>query len=908
MKNDHSNLAWPALARALGFAPPPLVAVTAGGGRVGNLLFAAGDGDADADGTPTIRAGRRREAQPAGPEGRERADAPERRREEEPEPPPPSQRASAGSGGGSSGGRRPRRPSAGSGGASSPAPKISPLWIGLGVILLLCCLIAFFVFASQQGGEEPAVVSQPTVTAPAAAPSPAARPTATAVAQPAAPKPAATATSSRTRPAATAPAVTPAAGAAKGQTWTVMLYQDATDKALDKDIFLDLNEAERAGSGERVRIVAQIERYQGSGRAAGWTGAKRFYISRDPDLNTVRSKLVADLGNVNMADPKTLVDFAAWAMKAYPADKYALILSDHGMGWPGGWSDPNSSGAHATNAPLASQMGNILYLNEMDQALSQIRSQTGLDKFELIGLDACLMSQLEVYAVLAPHARYAVASEETEPALGWAYTSFLQALNANPAMTGGDLAKLIVKSYIEQDQRIVDDQARAEFAGRGSFLGESSAPSAQTVAREMQQDITLTAIDLAALPPLMKSVNDYAVALQRVDSRAIAKARSATQSFTSIFGSKSPPSFVDLGHLIQLLKRTTEDKTLAAAGDQVLAALKTAVIAEKHGPEKPGATGIAIYFPVSQLYNNPYAGPQSYTAIANRFAKESAWDEFLAYFYTGRRFQSTDTGNATVPGRSEAVRSLAAGGIQIGPVTASSKVAAPNKPVLLKTTISGANVGYIKLLVGFLDRAGKSINVADTDHLDSPQTRELSGVYYPVWPETGRFNLEFEWEPVVFAITDGKNQAEALFMPENFGKSRSEATYAVEGIYTFGEGGDARPAKLLFRNGVLRQVFGFTGQPALAGGPSGSGELEGAPREILPAPGDTFTVLERWLDLDAQGKVTKIATQKGKTLTFGSQPFKWQTLDAAAGSYVVGFIVEDLDGNQTAAYTQVTVQ
>lgn len=901
MKNNHSDLTWPALARALGFAPPPLAAVMAGGGRVGNLLLAAGDDDADADGTPTIRAGRRREAQPAGPEGRERADAPERRREEEPEP-PPSQRTSGSGGSGSGGSGRPRRPAASSGGgASGPAPKIPLLWIGLGLLLLLCCLIAFFVFASPKGEEAPAdglnrppaAVSQPTATSASA---PATRPTATAVAQPAAPKPAATSSSSRPTATSQAAAPKPAAGSTKGQTWTIMLYQDATDKALDKDIFLDLNEAERAGSGDQVQIVAQIERYQGSGRAAGWTGAKRFYVSRDPDLNTVRSKLVADLGNVNMADPKTLVDFALWAMKTYPADKYALILSDHGMGWPGGWSDPNSSGAHATNAPLASQMGNILYLNELDQALGQIRSQTGLDKFELIGLDACLMSQLEVYAVLAPHARYAVASEETEPALGWAYTSFLQALNADPAMTGGDLAKLIVKSYIEQDQRIVDDQARAEFAGRGSFMGESGAPSAQTVAREMQQDITLTAMDLAALPPLMKSVNDYSVALQRVDPRAIAKARSYTQSFTSIFGSKTPPSFVDLGHFIQLLKRTTEDATLNAAGDRTLAALRAAVIAEKHGPEKPGATGVSIYFPVSQLYANPYAGPQSYTAIAGRFAKESSWDEFLAYFYTGRRFQS-DTSGAAVPGRSETVRSLAAGQIQVEPVTVSSKVVAPNKPVILKTTISGPNVGYIKLLVGYLDKAGKSINVADTDHLDSPQTRELSGVYYPVWPETGRFNLEFEWEPVVFAITDGKNRAEALFMPENYGRARSEATYSVEGIYTFVEGGDARPAKLIFRNGVLRQVFGFTGE-----------DMAGAPREILPTPGDTFTVLQRWLDLDAQGKVTKVANQKGKTLTFGSQPFKWQTLDAAAGTYVVGFIVEDLDGNQTAAYTQVTVQ
>ena len=32
-----------------------------------------------------------------------------------------------------------------------------------------------------------------------------------------------------------------------------MLYQDADDKILEKDIFLDLNEAERVGSTDQVK-------------------------------------------------------------------------------------------------------------------------------------------------------------------------------------------------------------------------------------------------------------------------------------------------------------------------------------------------------------------------------------------------------------------------------------------------------------------------------------------------------------------------------------------------------------------------------------------------------------------------------------------------------------------------------
>ena len=36
--------------------------------------------------------------------------------------------------------------------------------------------------------------------------------------------------------------------------------------------------------------------------------------------------------------------------------------------------------------------------------------------------------------------------------------------------------------------------------------------------------------------------------------------------------------------------------------------------------------------------------------------------------------------------------------------------------------------------------------------------------------------------------------------------------------------------------------------------------------------------------------------------------FTWQELDAAAGEYVVGFTVKDLDGNQQQAFTQVSVR
>ena len=37
---------------------------------------------------------------------------------------------------------------------------------------------------------------------------------------------------------------------------------------------------------------------------------------------------------------------------------------------------------------MAAQLEDHLYLMEIDEALGQIRSQTGLDQFEMIGMDA----------------------------------------------------------------------------------------------------------------------------------------------------------------------------------------------------------------------------------------------------------------------------------------------------------------------------------------------------------------------------------------------------------------------------------------------------------------------------------------------------------------------------------------
>ena len=65
-------------------------------------------------------------------------------------------------------------------------------------------------------------------------------------------------------------------------------------------------------------------------------------------------------------------------------------------------------------------------------------------------------------------------------------------------------------------------------------------------------------------------------------------------------------------------------------------------------------------------------------------------------------------------------------------MSASAKTAAPGQPVRFSLDISGSNIGYVYLFVGYYDSVSNSILVADTDYLESPNPRQAGGVYYPV--------------------------------------------------------------------------------------------------------------------------------------------------------------------------------
>jgi len=666
------------------------------------------------------------------------------------------------------------------------------------------------------------------------------------------------------------------------QTWLLMFYLDADDNVLEEDLLFDLNEIESVGSSERVQLVAQVDRFPESFSGDGdWTGARRYALTTDTDLNTTASEVVSDLGEVDMGDTDSLVDFVSWAIESYPADRHVLIMSDHGAGWIGGWFDDDPT------------HGGMIQLDQLDAALARIRERTGIGKFDLIGMDACNMGMLEVYSMLSQHARYAVASEEYEPGVGWAYNHFISDLVQKPQMSAADLGSSIVEGYIDQDLRILDDDARqAMLAG----VDVKTEYSAEIIAEKIGEDITLSAVDLARIPALHEAFNELLVAVKDMDQSLLAEARSFAQPFSNVFHDQLPSPLIDLGSFIDLLAEMGADSPIPAHVDQIKAVLGDAIIAERHGSKVPGSSGISLYFPVSEHYFLPgIYSQQNYPVLAANFAQDSLWDDFLAYHYAGKPYGQGP------PDIAERMQAPGYEQIQVSvPDIDPDTVSVENPFVSVQAQVVGERIAYIYsiIMLRYQDR----YLIYARDYLQSDTNRTSGGIVYPQWErEDGVIQLDYPEIVAPTVISDGSTSAFAVVEPRAYGSDPKDRIYSVKGYYIYDDTGKQVDARMNFyadRGGEMRDIIGFVG----------SVETGIRSYPIQPRIGDQFMFIDTWWEQNQNGNWEDVL-RAGNVLTFSGQPFvQGIALEGTEpGDYRIGVMVEDLDGNEWASFAPLTI-
>lgn len=438
--------------------------------------------------------------------------------------------------------------------------------------------------------------------------------------------------------------------------WTVMVFMNG-DNNLESFALEDFEEMAQVGSTDRVNVVVQMDRSPGFAYTEpDWENTLRFRVARG--MKPLPSNALPGFSEeTDMGSGAALTAFVRWARQTYPANRYMLVIWDHGQGWrvfdtevlrgtPNAIFNSmrerkfNIAQAEALKAdkvngavendddalaaiPLRRSVsnpvrsisnddtnGSVLYNREVQDALTTAAG--GGARLDVLGFDACLMGMVETGYAMRGAAQVMVGSEELEPGAGWNYTDWLGPLTTQPTMDAAELGRLLVDSY----QRTYGPP------------------------RNVDGETTLSAIDLSRMEPLVAAVTAFANDLSAKlgpELQNIIQARQSCLSYAPRYGMHN----IDLARFCDELASRTGDAQLKARAQAVRAAVNAAVLRNYAGiyrGDQFGSNGLAIYFPKTKsLYTTDpdRAGYlESNTSFPVEFVQKHRWDNFLHTYFT----------------------------------------------------------------------------------------------------------------------------------------------------------------------------------------------------------------------------------------------------------------------------------
>ncbi len=323
---------------------------------------------------------------------------------------------------------------------------------------------------------------------------------------------------------------------------TIMVYMCGTDLESRSGMATsDLQEMLAADLGDNVNLIVFTGGCNKWKNSVVSSSVNQIYQIKDGKMKLLKK----DAGKASMTNPDTLTEFIKYCDANYPANRNQLIFWDHGGGSISGYGYDEKN-----------KVSGSMDLAEINQALKK----AGVT-FDFVGFDACLMATLETALMLSPYADYLIASEETEPGVGWYYTDWLTELGKNTSMSTLDIGKNIVDDFV--------DTCASKCRG---------------------QKTTLSVVDLAELemtvPDELKAFAKSASELIRDDEyKVVSDARYNTREFAA-------STAIDQVDLVHLAKNMGTD-----AGEELADALLSAVKYNRTSSNMTNAYGLSIYFP-----------------------------------------------------------------------------------------------------------------------------------------------------------------------------------------------------------------------------------------------------------------------------------------------------------------------
>ncbi len=239
------------------------------------------------------------------------------------------------------------------------------------------------------------------------------------------------------------------------------------------DAIRDMDEMRSAGSDSHINVIVQFDNLKKN-------TTTRYHIQKHG-----KDEQTWKLDKVDSGSPETLLDFLQWAVKEFPANQYALILSSHGTGWQPedfpGKVEPLSSVERNSNLlgktyfksstrqivssdkayraiAINNDTGHSIDTLELDKVLQQVTKSLGRP-LDLVGFDACLMSNLELIYQIRERAGCLVLSANKQYGGAWQYDHIIsfarQSIAENGSLDVRQWAEEIVHSFDQQMQMIL---------------------------------------------------------------------------------------------------------------------------------------------------------------------------------------------------------------------------------------------------------------------------------------------------------------------------------------------------------------------------------------------------------------------------------------------------------------------
>ena len=378
-------------------------------------------------------------------------------------------------------------------------------------------------------------------------------------------------------------------------TMTILVYMCGADLESQNGMATsDLKEMLNAKISDKVNLVVF------TGGARRWrnnvvsSSVNQIYQIKDGSL----TRLVDDAGSSSMTSPNTLASFIKFGRENFPANRMCLIFWDHGGGSVSGYGYDEHYG-----------QGKTMTLAGINDAL-----KAGGVKFDFVGFDTCLMGTVENGLMLNQYADYMIASEESEPGVGWYYTNWLNKVSRNTSLPTVEIGKTIVDDFVEVCDRTCRGQAT-----------------------------TLSVVDLAELNATVpKELKEFSIDTNEMIQNKQYKKVSSARSKTREFAQHAKIDQIDLVHFAKNMG-TQESKELAAA-------LQGAIKYNRTGGGISNAYGLSIYFPYKKTGNVKQA-VSTYKAIGmddeyTRCIQEFASLEVSGQLSSGMNPQSYGSSNA----------------------------------------------------------------------------------------------------------------------------------------------------------------------------------------------------------------------------------------------------------------------